>query len=332
MSSLSGNLAEPVPAAPTYEDLLAQWGDLQTTLAFMLARPAQIPDFAAKVAQCDEWLQEMMAKDLDSTLFLVFQLASSQQTGYSSSHALVCAALCHVLAHKFELPRAERNSLVRAAFTMNIGMTALQDELAEQLEPISAQQQAAVNLHAETGAALLMQLGVTDALWLGTVARHHAPQPERTQDSLAIIEPQSRLVQILSAVDRYGALISPRKSRSGRNAAESIRTLLSKSALPSDEVGFVLARTVGLCPPGTFVKLDNGDTAIVLRRGESPSYPIVASLVDAEGEPYPDPELHYTIHGRTRIVGAQSGSAVNIGTNHYTMVRMGMMAGSAAHA
>ncbi|WP_240933132.1 HD domain-containing phosphohydrolase [Diaphorobacter sp. HDW4B] len=328
MSALAGTMATAAESASAneYEDLLAQWGDLQATLAFLLRRPEQATDFPTKMRQCDQWLQEMVAHDVDSTLYLIFQLASTHSTSYSASHALVCATLCHILAQELGLPRHERDSLVRAAFTMNIGMTVLQDELAERADPITAQQQEAINRHAEKGMALLEHVGVADDLWLDSVAYHHAPQRDRAREPLKNLQPEERLTHILASVDRYAAFISPRKSRPGRSATESMRALLGKNVSQSDEVGFILVRTVGLCPPGTFVKLDNGDTAIVLRRGESTSFPIVASLMDSDGEAYPEPELHYTVHGKRRVINALPSSAVSMGTNHYTMVRMGLMA------
>jgi hypothetical protein len=71
-----------------------------------------------KIAQLDTWLQELIAHDSDSALYLMFQLAGSSTVGYSASHALVCATLGHILAHEFQLPPHERNALVQAAFTM----------------------------------------------------------------------------------------------------------------------------------------------------------------------------------------------------------------------
>lgn len=327
MSQLPGTIADSTPANE-YEELLAQWGDLQAALAFVLHHPRQTANFTAKVCQCDQWLQDLVARDVDSTLYLIFQLAATNGTGYSASHALVCAALCHILAQELGLARRERDSLVRAAFTMNIGMTRLQDELAERSEPISAQQQEAVNRHAERGMALLEQVGVSDDLWLDAVAYHHAPQHERARDPLRNLQAEERLTHILATVDRYAAFISPRRTRAGRSATESIRTLLGKNTSQANEVGSLLERTIGLCPPGTFVKLDNGDTAIVLRRGESTSFPVVASLLDADGEPYPEPGLHFTSQGRPRVQSALPSSAVSMGTNHYTMVRLGLMAAS----
>ena len=100
-----------------------------------------------------------------------------------------------------------------------------------------------------------------------------------------------RLVRILGTVDRYAALISPRKSREGRSAAESLRALTQQQRY-SDEVGFALVRAVGLCPPGTYVRLDNGDIAVVLRRGEPPQPPLVASVIGADGASLYPPVIH----------------------------------------
>ena len=318
--------AEPQGGVNEYEELLGQWSDLQATLAFVLAQPHQIQDFVAKIRQCDRWLQDLVAKDLDATPYLMFQLASTNGAGYSSSHALVCATLCHILAGEFGLPRQERDSLVRAAFTMNVGMTQLQDELAERAEPVNAKQQEAINQHPEKSMALLERVGVTDDLWLDSVAHHHSRQRDRAREPLKSLRPEERLTHMLASVDRYAALISPRKSRAARSATESIRTLLARNVSQSDEVGFILVRTVGLCPPGTFVRLDNGDTAIVLRRSEQTNLPLVASLLDGTGAHFSEPHLHQTSNGKPRIQAAMARAEVKTELNHRTMVRLGLYA------
>ena len=314
-------------SANEYEELLAQWGDLQSSLAFLLRRPEQVTDFPSKMRQCDQWLQEMVAHDVDSTLYLIFQLASSNGTGYSASHALVCATLCHILAQELGLPRNERDSLVRAAFTMNIGMTALQDELAERAEPITAQQQEAINRHAEKGMAMLEHVGVADDLWLDSVAYHHAPQRDRAREPLKNLQPEERLTHILASVDRYAAFISPRKSRAGRSATDSVRALVGQEKNEQrDEVSYTLVRAVGLCPPGTFVRLDNGDVAIVLRRSDKTNHPLVASLQDNTGNHRSQPRLYQTASGKPRIQSALARNAVTVELNHRTMVRLGLFA------
>ena len=319
------------PSKPTrlaredeYEDLLGLWADLEAALSVLLAQPRQVRDFPAKVRQLDSWLQDLVAHDIDASLYLMFQLAGLSSVGYSASHALVCATLCHIMALQFQLQGHERNALVRAAFTMNIGMTALQDELAGQYEKPSALQQQAIQQHPHQSLSLLEQLHITDDLWLEVVGQHHALVTDRKP--LADLTPQDRLTRILDTIDRYAAMISPRKSRPGRSATESVRALVGQEVAQGDEVGYMLVRTVGLCPPGTFVRLDNGSTAVVLRRSDKPNLPLVASLLDAHGMHLHEPSLHHTVQGQPRVQSALARQNVTVELNHRTMVRIGLYA------
>ena len=307
-----------------YEDLLGQWSDLESALSALLARPRRAQDFAAKLRQCDRWLQDLVAHDIDAALYLMFQLAATSTVGYSAAHALVCATLCHILAHELQLPQRERDSLVRAASSMNIGMTALQDELAQQREPLTLEQRRAVDEHPRASLGLLEELGIKDELWLEVVELHHRPQPDTIP--LAGLPVQERLTRILSTIDRYAAMISPRKSRVGRSATDSVRAIVGQDSDQRDEVSLALVRAVGLCPPGTFVRLDNGETAIVLRRSERANFPLVASVVDAKGEPQSAPQLYHTVRGQPRIQAALARSAVTVELPHRAMVRLGLYA------
>ena len=312
-----------------YEDLLGLWADLECALSLLLARPRQVSDFPAKVRQLDRWLQELVACDVDAALYLMFQLAATSTAGYSASHALVCATLCHLMASELELPLRERNALVRAAFTMNIAMTALQDELAHQHEKPTPAQQQAIELHPRRGQALLEQLHIIDGLWLDVVLQHHHAAPASgttAKTPLARLGAEQRLARILASIDRYAAMISPRKTRAGRSATESVRAVVGRSVEARDEAGLALVRTVGLCPPGTFVRLDNGSTAVVLRRSDKPNLPLVASLLDAHGMHLHEPSLHHTVQGQPRVQSALARQNVTVELNHRTMVRIGLYA------
>ncbi|MDY0105789.1 MAG: phosphodiesterase [Giesbergeria sp.] len=307
-----------------YEDLLGLWGDLESGLSVLLARPLHVQDFSGKVRQFDQWLQDLVTHDIDAALYLMFQLASTSTVGYSASHALVCGTLCHIMAREFDLPVNERNALVRAALTMNIGMTALQDELAGQREAPSSAQKDAIATHPLRSQDMLEQLHITNDLWLDLVGQHHTRVSERTP--LAQLSPVDRLTRILGTIDRYAAMISPRKSRAGRSTTDSVRELVGKEVQERDEVGLVLVRTVGLCPPGTFVRLDNGDTAVVLRRSDKANLPVVASLLDRHNNHLSEPQLRQTAHGKPRIQSSLPRNAVTVELNHRTMVRLGLYA------
>ena len=307
-----------------YEDLLSLWSDLESALSVVLSAPLRVQDFPAKVRQIDRWLQDLVAHDIDAALYLMFQLASTSSVGYGASHALVCGTLCHIMAQELQLPPRERDSLVRAALTMNIAMTALQDVLAGQREKPTAAQQDAIRNHPQESQALLERLFITDNLWLDVVGQHHLNLPQRTP--LAALDEVDRLTRILNTIDRYAAMISPRHSRPGRSATDSVRALVGPGIDQRDEVGYLLVRSIGLCPPGTFVRLDNGDTAIVLRRSDRANLPLVACLADQNGKQYNPARLHQTADSKPLIQSALPRAAVTMELNHRTMVRVGLYA------
>lgn len=318
-------MAPPHPLDAEYDDLLGSWSELEAGLSTLLLRPRQVAGFAGKVRQYDRWVQDLLQQDMDTGLYLLYQLASNRTLGYSSAHALVCAVLCHVLAQEISLPTAQRDSLVAAALTMNVAMTALQNRLAEQAEAPAPEQKTQIADHAQAGGLLLEQLGVDDAVWRQVVAAHHGGISGTAPDAP---QPGLRLAHILQVVDRYAAMISPRKTRAARSVVETVRALLGRGDVRRDEAGMALARAVGLCPPGSFVRLDSGDIALVLRRGPAAGHPLVATVLGRGGE-----RLHVPRLQRVGSPGPSIQSAVppdllrnRIRLNHQALLRTALQA------
>jgi hypothetical protein len=311
-----------------YEDLLAQWSDLESGLGVILTNPASTQEFAHRVLQYDRWMQGLMQRDPDVGLYLLFQLAGNSPVGYSASHSLVCAVLCHMIAVELSIPAKERNSLVHAALTMNIAMTTLQDALANQAEKPSKPQQDAIRAHSIKGAMMLANLGVADDIWLDIISSHHDDAVDR--DDLRLIPPAVRLTRVLKLVDRYSAMISPRLSRAGRSATESARSIMANASVKSDEIGHAMVRAVGLCPPGTYVKLDNDELAIVVRRSAKANQPYVAIVGRANGELLHSPRLHSTADSDPRIRSALAAASIRARINHFHILQLGAYA--AQHA
>jgi hypothetical protein len=307
-----------------YEDLLSLWSDLESGLGIILGSPASIQEFEQRVWQYDRWMQALLLRDTDVGLYLLFQLATNSPVGYSASHALVSAVLCHLIAVELNVSTAERDSLVHAAMTMNIAMTALQDQLAGQAERPSIKQMDAIRGHAVKGGLMLSNLRVSDALWLDIVSAHHDENSDTSL--LRLMPPATRLGRILRIVDRYAAMISPRKSRAGRSATDSVRSIISGTPAQNDEVGHSLVRAVGLCPPGTYVRLDNGEVAVVMRRSAKPNHPHVAIVVNNTGDLVAQPRLHRTANNSPKIQSALAASTVRVRLNHHLILQLGAYA------
>ncbi len=137
-------------------------------------------------------------------------------------------------------------------------------------------------------------------------------------------------MRILHVVDRYAAMISPRKSREGRSTTESVRTIMTGANAYNDEIGHALVRAVGLCPPGTYVRLEDNTLAVVMRRSVRPNLPHVAIVTGPDGQVLPQPRLHRTITGRPTIQAALASSLVRLRLNHHLILQLGARAAQLA--
>ena len=307
-----------------YHDLLGTWSDLESALGLLLNHPALVLNLSDKITQLDAWLQELIAHDSDSALYAMFQLAGTSTVGYSTSHALVCATLSHILALEFALPQQERDALVFATFTMNIGMTAMQDQLALQRERPSEAQQTAIHQHPAEGRCTLEAQGIANTLWLDVVGMHHINT--HAQWPLMQQPPAERLARMLATCDRYAAMISPRRSRHGRSVTESVQTITGPQSKLYEQVGHALIHCIGLFPPGVYVSLATGETAVVLRRSDNTGHPLVATLLDQRKNPLHQPTLVATDGREVRISHALPAHEVNLHADHRTLVHLGMYA------
>lgn len=258
------------------DDWIDRWPALETQLADLLLAPRE-HDLPARLRELLEEARALRDADADAALVWLVQVGTASPVGYSTAHALVCWALCRTVAPALALPAEECEALERAALTMNVGMTALQDELAAQPHAPDARQRALVETHAARSAQLLRECGVRDARWLAIVEHHHDPQ---TGDMAT---------RLLQRIDRYAALLSPRRSRHGRDSVEAMWQTLASP--PTDAIGAAMLTTLGVCPPGAFVRLHDGRVAVVLRRSGRPAEPWVAPVQEADGRPIVEPAL-----------------------------------------
>jgi hypothetical protein len=168
---------------------------------------------------------------------------------------------------------------------------------------------------------MLSTLGVVDATWLATVSSHHEEGQEAVQ--FPQISAVGRLTRILKVVDRYAAMISPRMSRSGRSATESARSIMADASSKTDAIGHALVRAVGLCPPGTYVRMDSDELAVVLRRSSRPNQPFVAIVGRPNGDMLHMPRLHATAESTPHIRAALPASSVRTHLNHFHILQLG---------
>lgn len=314
---LTGRRREEKLTGSLYE----RWGTMESKLGGLLASIKTTENFEGRIQSLDLHMQNLLTEDKAGSQFLLFNRAVSDFNAYSVMHSLLCAALVHLLAPLFRLTEEERCSLVCAALTMNVAMTRLQDALAIQNANPSAVQRREIKNHSAKGVQSLADAMVKDSIWLEVVSLHH--EPLSGPPALADWTPVQRLTKILQTVDRYTAAMSPRGSRISRTARDSaLSVVVQAGSTAHDEVGSALVRTLGVYPPGTYVKLANGDIAVVLCRGVKPAEPLVASVINGRNQPITGVRRCNTADKDTSIQSSLLASAVKINLKTAPLLRL----------
>ena len=242
---------------------------------------------------------EASASAPDELLFLLIAAAARVPARYGVHHALACAPIVGLAAQVLGWPEDERQAVVRAALTMNLSITALQDELAHRERTLTVEQRRAVEAHPTHSAERLRALGVADPLWLETVELHHR-EPD---GPLATLPPADRLAALLRRVDVFLAKISPRAGRPGLPTTQAARDACLGADGRPDTLGAAILRTLGLYPPGSLVTLVNGDIAVVWQRGARLDQPLVLGIAGADRQPWARPLLRRTALAAHAIKG-----------------------------
>lgn len=260
----------------------ALWADINQRVDTLLGQPLQHLRFAEGVGAVSDNIRQSLQHDPDAGMF---EVVNQDHRSYAVSHAVQTAFVASLTAERFGLSATERQTLSNAAITMNLGMLSMQNTLHTQALPLTPQQRAMVDGHGTQSRAMLERAGVTDADWLRTVERHHV----RTDDK-GLPTDRSDLNQLACIVhhaDVYLAKISARTYRPALPAHVAARELFVKCGGAQNPYATALIKEIGIYPPGSGVKLANGDTAVVVRRGEQAHMPQVQSLIAADGRPYP---------------------------------------------
>jgi hypothetical protein len=99
------------------------------------------------------------------------------------------------------------------------------------------------------------------------------------------------MARLIQRADLFGARIAPRATRHPMLVTAAMQASYYDEARQVDEAGAALIKTLGVYPPGSFVRLASQEVGVVLRRGASATTPRVAVVLNrdgmATGEPIP---------------------------------------------
>ena len=303
----AANKPLPVPEA------LDAWDQVMSRAHRLLREETIDAAWITRLTELEVAIRQLAARDPDLALYVLIEANGSNMDQYSAQHAMTCMVIAELAAEWMEWPPEERRVLALAALSMNLSITVLQDSLAKQSGSLSDGQREKVATHAASSADMLGQAGVTDPLWLHVVRQHHTVAPV---DAIQESDAGPRLAELLRRVDIYSAKLSRRGSRQSVTPAMAARDACLDASGHPDSIGATLLRVVGLYPPGTFVELANGESAVIIVRGTKAHTPIVASMRRNDGGLLMQPVRRDTLRMGFAVKRGVEPSRVRVLLNH----------------
>ena len=297
---------DPIKDAPP-EQLPRLWGQCMDRVGQALQSCTQ-EGFGRALDEVSAPVQALIERDADLAIFQVLRQDGNQHTQYGINHSIHTAITAFLVAQRLGWDAASVQKVFKVALTMNLSMLELQGRLAEQRTPVTAEQREAILSHPQRSVEMLELAGIGDREWLDGVADHHvAPDGSGYPAGRREVNDLSALVR---RADIYTAKLSPRNTRAAMAADRAGRAMFMYD--PGNSMTAALVKEFGVYPPGCFVKLISGETAVVVKRGSSVVTPLVAALTTPGGAALQEPVPRDTSKREHAIAGVVGEGSVAV--------------------
>jgi response regulator RpfG family c-di-GMP phosphodiesterase len=201
-------------------------------------------------------------------------------------HSFATAIVAILIGDTLGWNLRRQHTLARAGLTMDLSLLSVEDEKTGARRPLAEDETDDARKHPERSAAMLLQSACVDNEWFAAVDQHHEnldgtgyPVGLKGSD----ICREARVLRVADAWCNAVLLPSGQSRKTPRDAIQAMRRYLGIRFDP--KVFQALKQLMGAYPPGTFVRLANRETAIVMRwdrHGALPKY--ATSVLTPSGE------------------------------------------------
>ena len=243
--------------------------------------------FPVRILELSRLIQQAIDIDDDAALGIIFMHGKCR---YTIVHPIHVAIFCEVLTRDMKWSENDRLVLMAAALTQNVSIIELQERLYDQKTPLTEEQRKMIIEHPEHSVEILSQAGVTNRAWIDVVLNHHelldgSGYPAGLKGYA--IPKSARLITI---GDIYCAAVSEGTYRASSSPDEAMKEIyLSGGNHVDTDLINRCVKLIGIYPPGIFIRLANGEIAVVTHRGEKAHLPVVHSVARANGKVFLEP-------------------------------------------
>lgn len=248
-------------------------------------------------------LIDTVGRDEDIALAAIYlnQIAGA----YAIRHCTEAAIIVCLIAHAMEKNEAEVLIVTAAALTMNVGMVRQTEIFQNRDGALSSEERAIVRRHPADSVDMLRYAGIADEEWLDLVLLHHENDDGSGYPQGRLGDEISQNAKLIGLADRYCAFVSARNYRRSLLPPMALSCLAGESEMPIDkEVIQHFADKIGAYPPGTLVRLENGETGVVSSRKDERGALRVHTLRSGDGTPFPLAESRSTLEPDCAIAEA----------------------------
>lgn len=280
--------------------------------------PDNEPGFPEKLLEVANTM--IYVTELNPDVAIASVLLNQQTADYPGRHCVDTTLVSLMIAQSINIPAEEKISLAAAALTMNVGMAHIHAQIHSKQDNLSDEEMSQIRRHPEEGVRMLEAAGVKDANWLACVLAHHEAEDGSGYPFGKTGADIPRNAKIIALADRYCACVAFRNYRRSLLPNVALREIFlerGKGIDPMLAAHFV--KVLGIYPPGTFVRLNSGESGVVSKNGGSADTPVVHALVGPRGDPLVIPLMRDTAGEMYAIRGTLSDVQANI---HFSMYQV----------
>lgn len=210
--------------------------------------------------------------DIALAAVLLNQVAGS----YGVRHCLESAIVALLVAQQMGKSDPELVVIAAAALTMNVGMVRQCDIFHGREGGLTQEERALVRRHPHDSVDLLRWAGIVDEEWLSYVLLHHECEDGSGYPEGRMGRDIAENAKLIGAADRYCAMVS------ARNYRRSLPPPVAMGRI-AGELAQAFRLAIGEHPPGTLVRLQNGEMGVVAGRVDEAETLEVCILRGADG-------------------------------------------------
>lgn len=191
------------------------------------------------------------------------------------------ARLVPLLARVLRWTPGPPDELALAGLLHDVGMATIDREVRVASGPLSPAGRRLLEAHPVEGAGLLLEADLPGTVVEAALHHHRGVDGSGYPAHPSAPPPVGRIVAV---ADRYAALTTRRPYRAASLPVEALQRVQSAPDLDPQVVA-ALSRLLGAYPPGSLVRLDTGEVALVVTANRRlPTQPAVRVILGPEGE------------------------------------------------